>query len=119
MAAPNIATASTIIGRTAILAVTTSPVAIITNAAASNKVLKVSALTVANVSVSTAARITADIFRSSTATRIAFEILVPVNASIGLIERGGSVYLEEGDTLRLTASANSILEAVVAYEDIS
>jgi hypothetical protein len=30
-----------------------------------------------------------------------------------------SIYLEEGDDLRLTASANSDLEAVCSYEEIS
>jgi len=30
-----------------------------------------------------------------------------------------SIYLEEGDTLRLTASANSDLEAVCSYEIIA
>jgi hypothetical protein len=29
------------------------------------------------------------------------------------------IYLEEGDSLRLTASANSYLEAVCSYEELS
>ena len=117
MAAPNLINVSGIYGKTAVQAVTTSATAILTNSAASGKVLKVNALYVANVDGTNNAEITADLFRSSTAYRIASTVMVPADASISLLDQ--PIYLEEGDSLRLTASANSDLEAVCSYEDIS
>lgn len=117
MAAPNIVNVSTIIGKTAVMAVTTSATAIVTNSAASNRVLKINALYVSNIDGINAADINVDIFRSSTAFHIARTVSVPADATLDVISK--SIYLEEGDSLRLTASANSDLEAVCSYEEIS
>lgn len=117
MAAPNIVNVTAIYGKTAVLAVTTSATAILTNSAASNKVFKVNALYVANVDGTNNAEITVDIFRSGVAYRLASTIVVPADASLDLITE--SIYLEEGDSIRLTANANNDLEAVCSYEDIS
>jgi hypothetical protein len=117
MAAPNLINSSAIYGKTAVQAVTTSATAIVTNSAASGKVLKVNALYVANVDGTSNADITADVYRSSTAYRIASTMAVPADGSISLLDQ--PIYLEEGDSLRLTASANGDLEAVCSYEDIS
>jgi hypothetical protein len=117
MAAPNLINSSAIYGKTAVQAVTTSATAIVTNSAASGKVLKVNALYVANVDGTSNADITADVYRSSTAYRIASTMAVPADGAISLLDQ--PIYLEEGDSLRLTASANGDLEAVCSYEDIS
>lgn len=117
MAAPNIVNVSTIIGKTAIQAVGTSATAIVTNSSGSNKVLKVNALYVSNVDGSNNAEITVDLFRSSTAYRIALTVNVPADASLDVLSK--PIYLEEGDSLRLTANATSDLEAVCSYEEIS
>lgn len=117
MANPNIVNVTAIYGKTAVLAVTTSATAIVTNSAASNKVFKVNALYVSNVDGTNNAEITVDVFRSSTAYRIASTIVVPADATLDVISN--PIYLEEGDSLRLTANANSDLEAVCSYEDIS
>ena len=117
MAAPNLITATTIYGKTSVLAVTTSATAIVTNSAASGKALKINALYVSNVDASVNYTITMDLFRSSTAYRIGYVITVPSASTLDVISK--AIYLEEGDTLRLTASANSKLEAVCSYEDIS
>lgn len=117
MAAPNIVNVSAMYGKTAVLVVTTSATAIVTNTAASGKVLKVNALYVANVDGINNATVDVDVFRSSTAYRIAYTITVPADATLDLINK--PLYLEEGDALRITASANSDLEAVCSYEEIS
>ena len=117
MAAPNIVNVATITGKTAVLAVTTSATAIVTNSAASGKVFKVNALYVSNVDGTNNADLNVDIYRSSTAYHIAKTVNVPADATLDVISK--SIYLEEGDTLRLTASANSDLEAVCSYEEIS
>lgn len=117
MAAPNIVNVTTITGKTAVQAVGTSATAIVENSAASGKVLKVNALYISNVDGTDNADINVDIFRSSTAYHIAKTVSVPADATIDLLSK--PIYLEEGDALRLTASAASDLEAVCSYEDIS
>jgi hypothetical protein len=117
MAAPNIVNVTTITGKTAVLAVTTTATAIVTNSAASGKVFKVNALYISNIDGVNAADVNVDIFRSSVAYRIAQTISVPADATLDIISK--SLYLEEGDALRITASANSDLEAVCSYEEIS
>ena len=116
MAAPNIVNVATITGKTAVQAVGTSATAIVTNAAASGKVFKINALYISNADGTSNADITVDLYRSSTAYHIAKTIVVPADATLDVISK--AIYLEEGDSLRLTASA-SVLEAVCSYEEIS
>ena len=119
MAAPNIVGVTTITGKTAVQAVTTSATAIIENTAASGKVFKVNSLIVSNVDGTNAADITVDLFRSSTAYEVASTITVPADATLIVISKEIAIYLEEGDSLRCTASADGDLEAVCSYEEIS
>jgi hypothetical protein len=58
-----------------------------------------------------------DLFRSSTAYPIASTISVPADATLDIMSK--AIYLEEGDTLRCTASAAGDLTAVCSYEEIS
>lgn len=117
MAAPNIVNVTTITGKTAVQAVGTSATAIVENTAASGKVFKVNALYVSNVDGTSNADINVDIFRSSVAYHIGKTIVVPADATLDVISK--PIYLEEGDSLRLTASGTSDLEAVCSYEEIS
>lgn len=117
MANPNIVNVTAIYGKTAVQAITTSASAIVTNSAASGKVLKVNALYIANVDGTANASVNVDVFRSSVAYHIAKTVTVPADATIDVLTN--SIYLEEGDSLRLTASADSDLEAVCSYEEIS
>jgi hypothetical protein len=117
MAAPNIVNVSTITGKTAVQAVGTSATAIVTNSAASGKVFKVNALYVSNVDGTNNAELTLDLYRSSTAYRLANTIVVPADATIDVLSK--AIYLEEGDSLRLTANATGDLEAICSYEEIS
>jgi hypothetical protein len=117
MAAPNIVNVATITGKTAVQAVTNSATAIVTNSGSSGKVFKVNALYVSNVDGTNNADINVDLYRSSTAYHIAKTVNVPADATLDIISK--PIYLEEGDSLRLTANANSDLEAVCSYEEIS
>ena len=117
MAAPNIISPTTITGNTAVLAITTTATTILTNSAASGKVLKVDQLLVTNINGTANATVNVDIYRSSTAYRIAYLMTVPAGATLDIVS--SRIYLQEGDALRLTASANSYLEGVCSYEDIS
>lgn len=117
MAAPNIVDVTTITGKTAVQIVGTSATAIVTNSAASGKVLKVNALYVSNVDGTNDTEVSIDIFRSSVAYHIAKTIVVPADATLDVLSK--ALYLEEGDALRITAGAASDLEAVCSYEEIS
>jgi len=117
MAAPNIVNVATITGKTSVLAVTTSATAIVTNSGSSGQVYKINALYVSNVDGTNNADLNVDLYRSSTAYHVAKTVNVPADATLDVISK--SIYLEEGDSLRLTASANSDLEAVCSYEIIA
>lgn len=117
MAAPNIVNVSTLTGKTAVQSVGTSATAIVENSAASGKVFKVNSLLVSNIDGTSAATINVDLYRSSTAYYIAYTITVPADATLDLLNK--PIYLEEGDALRLTASASGDLQAVCSYEEIS
>jgi len=117
MAAPNLIAATTIYGKTAVLAVPTSATAIVNNSSGSGKVLKINALYVSNIDGSSNYTLTMDIFRSSVAYRLGYVITVPAASTLDVVSK--SIYLEEGDVLRLTANTVSKLEAVCSYEDIS
>jgi hypothetical protein len=117
MAAPNIVAVTTITGKTAVLAVTASPTAIVTNSGSSGKVLKVNALYVANVDGASNFTLNADVFRANVAYRLAHLLVVPAGATLDVISK--SIYLEEGDSLRLTGSTTLKLEGIASYEEIS
>ena len=128
MTAPNIVNVATITGKTAVAPVSTEAATaqdssnadktpLVINPASSSKVFKVNALYVSNVDGTNNAEISVALYRSSTAYHIAKTITVPADSTLDLISK--AVYLEEGDSLRLTASAASDLEALCSYEEIS
>tara|TARA_R100001510_G_scaffold40570_1_gene36940 strand:- start:2408 stop:2767 length:360 start_codon:yes stop_codon:yes gene_type:complete len=116
MANPNLVDVNTITGKTDILAITTSLAAITTNAAASNKVFKINTLIIANVDGTDTCYINASLQRSSTDHYFAFDIEVPADSTLVLIAKDAGIYLEEGDAIRLQATANSDLKGFCSYE---
>ena len=121
MAAPNIVNVSTITAKSLGQAITTSATAIVTNSAGSGKVFKINSLIIANVNGTSPADITARVFKAaaSTSYNLAFTISVPNDATLVLISKDTSVYLEEGDYIDLLASSNLYLQGIVSYEEIS
>ena len=119
MAAPNLKSPTTITGKTARYAVTTSLAAALSNSAASGKVLKINSIFCANVDGTVAADISVSIYNGTTDTYIAKTIAVPADATQILSAKETYFYLEEGDSIRALASATSDLELVIGYEEIS
>jgi hypothetical protein len=117
MPAPNIVNVSTIIGSTAVQKTTTTAGAIVSNLSGSGQVIKVNALYLSNIDAANSVDVDVDIFRSSASYRIAKGITIPIKSTLDYISK--SIYLEEGDSLRITASANLRLESVCSYEVIS
>ena len=120
MANPNIAGLSNIYGKVAGQAVGTSAAAIVTNSSSSGKIYKINSLIVSNVDGTNAADITATVYKNqSTEYHLAKTISVPADTTLVIVSKDTTVYLEENDSIRLTASAASDLEAVCSYEEIS
>ena len=119
MAAPNIVNVATITGKSAVANVTTVATDIVTNAGSSGQLHKIDSLVVSNVNGTATANITASLYRSTTEYKLAHIISVPPQGSLVVISKDTMIYLEEGDSLRLTASANNYLHAVCSYEIIS
>jgi hypothetical protein len=119
MANPNIVAVTTINGNTTVQSVTTSATAIVTNPSSSNKVYKINCLIISNIDGVNASDITVDLFRNSTAFRIVNTVSVLADSSFTAIDKTLSLYLLEGDSLRLTAGNNSRLQAVCSFEEIS
>ena len=134
MAAPNIVNVATITGSTAYQSLTnTNDNALISNAASSNKVLKVNNIFVSNINGVAAATVTLS-YRSAanavtdgtlatassgTAYRIAYQISVPPNTTLMLLDKAGALYLPENSSLSIQAGTASYLEVVASYEQIS
>ncbi len=124
MAAPNIVNVTTITGKTTYLtpANTTANV-LLANAASSNKVLKINMISAANVDGTAAADATVAINSnaagSGTSYPLASTVTVPADATLVIIDKSSSFYLEEDKSILVTASAASDITFVVSYEEIS
>lgn len=119
MTAPNLKSPTAVTGKTARYAVTKSLAAVLENAAASNKVLKVNSIFCANVDGVEIADISISIYNGTTDFYIAKTISVPADATQLISTKDTYFYLEEGDSIRAIASAVSSLELVIGYEEIS
>lgn len=119
MANPNIVDVTSIYGNTGVQSVTTSPTAIVTNSAGSNLVYKINMLSINNVDASNSANVTVDLYRGSTAYNITTNLTIGTSTAFTPIDKTLGLYLLEGDAIRLTANANSRLQAVCSWEEIN
>ena len=125
MANPNIVSVNSIFGNTTGIALTTTlTTVLLANTAASGKVFKIESIMVANVDGTNAADVTIDFHTAANGTAgssfaLAATISVPADATLNLIDKNSSFYLMENQSIIGGASANSDLEVVISYEDIS
>jgi hypothetical protein len=124
MAAPNIVNVATITAKTAVVDLsTTNATLVVENPAASNKVFKINSLIVSNVDGTNAADITISFYSEDniggTATEIVKTVSVPADASLVVIDKATSIYLEEDKSIGATAGSASDLKVVCSYEEIS
>ena len=123
MAAPNLMSVSTIYGKTTATNLTTAAAtAILSNASASSKVLKINTLNVANTTT-TAANVSVSWYTAAaiggTAFPLAGTISVPGNSTLNVIDKGSLLYLEENQSIGATAGTANALIVTCSYEDIS
>lgn len=128
MAAPNIASLTTITGKTTYFTPSgTTAVVLLPNAASSNTVLKINQLVVANVDGTNAVDATVSIYTNGavaqgsapsggTAFPIASTVSVPADASLIVVDKTTGLYLEEGVSLTITSGTASKLTFSVSYE---
>jgi hypothetical protein len=115
MAAPNIVNVTTITGKSNVVSLTdTNATAVVSNAASSGKVFKINSLVVSNVDGTNAADITVSYYSEDdiggTATEIVSTISVPADASLVVIDKNTSIYLEEDRSIGATAGAANDLK---------
>ena len=128
MAAPNIASLTTITGKTTYLTPGgTTALVLLPNAASSNNVLKINQIVVANVDGTNAVDATVSIYTNGavaqgsapsggTAFPIASTVSVPADASLIVVDKTTGLYLEEGTSISVTSGTASKLTFSVSYE---
>ena len=124
MANPNIVSVNSIFGNTTGIALTTTlTTVLLANTSASGKVFKIESIMVANVDGTNAADVTIDWNTNAggtgTSIALAATISVPADATLNLVDKNSSFYLMENQSIVGGASANSDLECIISYEDIS
>ena len=124
MANPNIVSVNSIFGNTTGIALTTTlTTVLLANASGSGKVFKIESIMVANVDGTNAADVTIDWNTNAGGTGTSFAlaatISVPADATLNLVDKNSSFYLMENQSIIGGASANSDLECIISYEDIS
>ncbi len=127
MAAPNIVSVLDIRGKSNVANITTVASSVIVNPVNSNKVFKINTLIVSNVDGTNAGNVSVELFKfgaqnSSTGVgnsvyAIANVVTVPAKSSLDILSK--SLYLEEGDNIRVRADSNNRLHFISSFEEIS
>lgn len=118
MAAPNIVNVATITGKSVTGALGTSTATLLQNSASSNKVFKINTILISNVDGTNSATAAISLY-DGTDRYIAKGITVPAGATVVLIDKNSSLYLEENKIIRGDASAAGDLEFIISYEELS
>lgn len=120
MAAPNIKNPTTITGKTARVNLSTTSVTnVLSNAAASNKVLKINSIFAANINGTTTSDISISIYNGTTDFYLVYTVSVPADATQIVSTKETYFYLEEGDSIRATAGTANAISVIVGYEEFA
>ena len=131
MANANIFAATTAYGTTTYFTPSgTTAVVLVTNAASSGKVLKINQIVAANVNGSAAVAATVSIYTNGavaqgsapsggTAYPIVSAVAVPATASLIVVDKTTSIYLQEGTCISVTSGTASGITYSVSYEEMS
>ena len=131
MANPNILAATTAYGTTTYYTPSgTTAVVLLANAASSGKVYKINQIVAANVNGSAAVSATVSIYTNGavaqgsapsggTAYPIASAISVPATASLIVVDKTTSIYLQEGTSISVTSGTANGITYSISYEDMS
>lgn len=122
MAAPNLAAPTSITGKTTYLSLAnTSETTLLSNAASSNRAIRVTSLLCVNNGAS-AVDATVTLYTAAsggTGHRIANTVTVPSKATLVVLGRDSSIWLEEDRRITVTASASNNLAVICGYEEVA
>lgn len=130
MANPNIVNVSTIYGQTTYYTPSgTTAVVLLANAASSNTVYKIDNVVAANVT-GTAAAATVSIYTNGavaqgsapsggTAYPIIYQVSVPANSAVVVVDKSTAFYLQEGTSISITSGTANAITFTTSYEAIS
>ena len=119
MANPNLVNVTSITGESVQAALTTTLTTEIL-AAASDTLVKVNSIIIANIDGSSAVDVSVFITKSGgSPIAIASTVSVPADATLVVIDKNTSLYLEEGDNIEAGAGAASDATITINYEELS
>jgi hypothetical protein len=123
MANPNIVNVTSIFGETVVGSLTTTLTVLVSNAASSGKVYKVNTIISSNIDGTNDGAVTFGINSNANGTGttidLAATVTVPADATLVVLDKNSSFYLQEDKSIVGLANANSTLEYVISYEVIN
>jgi len=123
MANPNIVSVASIYGKTVYdTDIAATAASLVVNAASSGKIYKINSLIIGNIDGTNSADITVTLRNAAggtTYSTIANTVAVPADATLIIVSKDTSIYLEEDMSLYVLASAAGDLSATCSYEEIS
>lgn len=131
MANPNIAALTSLTGNTTYFTPTgTTAVVLLTNAASSNQVYRINQIVAANIDGTNAVDATVSIYTNGavaqgsapsggTAYPIASTVSVPADASLIVVDKTTSIYLQENTCISVTSGTASKITYTISYEIIT
>ena len=114
----NLANTVTITAKTALVNVTTVSANVLSNATSSGQIHKINTIMFNNYGA-TNINANVTINRATGDFYVARLIVVPGNSILTVIAKDNAIYLEEGDTLQASVSANSSTHLIVGHELLS
>ena len=88
------------------------------NSSSSNKLLKINSIIVGNKDGTNDADVTVSWYDGSTDYYLASTVAVPADSTLIVLGKDAPIFLEEGQSLRGGASANSDLDVIISYEEL-
>lgn len=131
MSAPNIASINNIYGKTTYLTPSVNtPVVLLANVASSGKVYKLNTIMASNIDGTNAINATVAIYTngsvpqgsgpaSGTSFTIVSTVAVPANASMVILDKTATIYIEENTSIIVTTGTANKLTFIISYEEVS
>lgn len=115
MAAPNVINSTTVLGKRAYAVLTTSMANVIVNSATSGNLVKVSELSITNITNSVIST-NVVVGRGSSLFFVAGTISIPATSILTIVSRDSAFYMEEGDYLQANASVANAAHLAISHE---
>lgn len=118
MAAPNIVNVAQIYGNTVSGAIGTSLSAVLTNSSSSNYVYKVNCIMISNVDGTNDTTVRVAFNNNGTNHYLAYDVDCIAKTTLIVLSKDTAIYLEENDSIRVSATTSSDAQYVISYERI-